>query len=298
MKYRNALSALFLLASITTLATFAQQDDGVRGSQASVHNGRTVSGSVLIGGPGSLEEIGGGLVTGQPYSAERVMEHTQTLLNGTHIDQKREMSRVYRDSEGRVRTERYMFAGPAARNGTTEAGLQLVHIYDPVAGYSYTLDTEKHIAHRIAVPIPSEHPRPVRSEGMLVQKPSSRAPGKSAATTGSAQRRQFKREALGTQVIEGLTAEGTRLTMTTAAGVEGNDRPLTRVCDHWQSEELKITILSNCTDPRSGNSVIRMQNIDRAEPDPLLFQVPPDYTVEEETGPYVVGYRAVQANPR
>jgi hypothetical protein len=112
------------------------------------------------------------------------------------------------------------------------------------------------------------------------------------------QSRQIKRESLGTKVIDGLTVDGTRMTITTPEGVLGNDRPLTRVCDHWRSEELKITILSKCSDPRSGKSVVRVRNIDRAEPDPLLFQVPPDYTIDEETGPYVVGFRNEPADSR
>jgi hypothetical protein len=89
---------------------------------------------------------------------------------------------------------------------------------------------------------------------------------------------------------------GPRITMTTPTGAEGNDRPLVRVCDQWRSEQLRITLLSKCSDPRSGKSVVRMQHIDRAEPDPLLFQVPPDYTIDEETGPYVVGFRNVPAD--
>jgi len=290
MKHRTAWFTFLLVASITSVATFGQQDDGVRGAAGSMGNGKMESGSVPVAGPGALAQIGGGLVKGQPYSAEMVVEHSQTLLNGTHIDQRREMSLMYRHSEGRTRTERLMFTGLAGPNGATEP-VRLVHIYDPVAGYSYTLDPEKHIAHRITVPVPSELPKGVRVEGMLMPVTGSRpAAGKSGAS-GPPQTRKMKHESLGTDVIDGLTAEGRRTSITTPVGVEGNDRPLTRVCDHWTSEELKITILSKCSDPRTGSSVMRIQNLDRAEPDPLLFQVPPDYTVDEEAGPSMIGYR-------
>jgi len=299
MKHRTGLFACFLFAFVACVAALAQRDDGVRGAQGTIRDGIPLSGSVLVAGPGALEEIGGGFVTGQPYSAEQVMEHAQTLLNGTHIDQKREMSLMYRDSEGRTRTERSMFMGLAKPNGTKGPGLRLVHIYDPVAGYSYTLDPQKHIAHRFTVPIPSESPKQVRTEGILMPVPTARpAAGKPAGEAAPMQSRQIKRESLGTKVIDGLTVDGTRMTITTPEGVLGNDRPLTRVCDHWRSEELKITILSKCSDPRSGKSVVRVRNIDRAEPDPLLFQVPPDYTIEEETGSYVVGFRNEPADSR
>ena len=135
--------------------------------------------------------MGGGLVAGQPYSAEQVLEHTQTLSNGTHINQTREMSQMYRDSEGRTRSERPIFASVTDQNGTREPGLRLIHIYDPVAGYSYTLDPEKHIAHRFTVPIPSEPQKPVRSEGLLVPMTATRTPaGKPVSAAGSQEKRQ------------------------------------------------------------------------------------------------------------
>jgi hypothetical protein len=112
-------------------AAVAQRDDGVRGAQGTIRNGVPVSESFLVAGPG-LEM--GGLVTGQPYSAERVSEHTKTLTNGTHIDQKREMSRMYRDSEGRTRTERLVYLGPVARTGAKDTPPRLIHIYDPGGG--------------------------------------------------------------------------------------------------------------------------------------------------------------------
>jgi hypothetical protein len=80
------------------------------------------------------------------------MEHSQKLTDGTHIVQKRETSRLYRDSQGRTRTERAL-ENPA---NTHPEGARLIHIYDPVAGYSYTLDAHSHIAHRFALPATAE----------------------------------------------------------------------------------------------------------------------------------------------
>jgi hypothetical protein len=273
---------------------FAQQDDGVRGTQGTVRNGRIVSGNIMVAGPGMLEEIGGELVTGQPFSGEQVLEHRQTLANGTHIDQKREAQLMYRDSEGRRRTERVMFSGMGSQTASKQPGFRLIHIYDPVAGYSYTLDTEKHIAHRFAVPPASEHRPPIRTAGVVAPLPlQGSAP---RLRPPALQNREMKRELLGSSVIEGVTVEGSRVTITTPTGVVGNDRPMARICEHWRSEELRLTMLSKCSDPRTGNSVIRVKNLERAEPDPLLFEVPPDYTVVDEEGPFIMGYRSSALN--
>ncbi len=75
-------------------------------------------------------------VIGAPYSAERSMTgSTQNV-------------KLYRDSKGRTRTD------PAIT-----AGLPVVEIDDPVAGYMYTLDAAKHLAHRRKLaPVHEIHP--------------------------------------------------------------------------------------------------------------------------------------------
>lgn len=244
----------------------------------------SVAVSTTFDGPG-LQFVGLGPVTGQPYSADRIMGHTQTLADGTHINQRREVAREYRDSEGRTRTERQPFAGSALPAPVKTKIPPSVHIYDPVAGYSYTLDAQKQIAHRVAVTVPNPAQALIRTNppNAISDKKVFRheIPG-----------RNHKQEALGTQMVEGIEAVGTRMTMTTAAGVEGNDRPLKRVCEHWRSEEMKITILSKCSDPRMGETVTGVANLERSEPDPKLFQVPPDYTIVDEHGPFTVGFKA------
>jgi hypothetical protein len=42
-----------------------------------------------------------------------------------------------------------------------------------------------------------------------------------------------------------------------------------------------VLVLSDRKDPRSGDSTYRLLNIRKGDPDPSLFQVPPDYTVRE-----------------
>jgi hypothetical protein len=96
---------------------------------------------------------------------------------------------------------------------------------------------------------------------------------------------EVNREQLGTQTIEGVMAEGTRITFTIPAGKIGNDRPIVAVNERWYSPELQTIVLTKNSDPRMGETTYRLTNINRGEPDPSLFQVPADYTVEEGGGP-------------
>jgi hypothetical protein len=92
---------------------------------------------------------------------------------------------------------------------------------------------------------------------------------------------EVNRESLGTQMIEGLAAEGTRVTFTIATGKIGNERPIVTVNERWYSPELQTVVLSKNSDPRMGETTYRLTDISRGEPDPSLFQVPADYTVKE-----------------
>jgi len=42
-------------------------------------------------------------------------------------------------------------------------------------------------------------------------------------------------------------------------------------------------ILQDRSDPRSGETITKLQNVSRAQPDPSLFQPPPDYQILDVT---------------
>ncbi|HEX5082475.1 MAG TPA: hypothetical protein VFY40_10530 [Blastocatellia bacterium] len=105
---------------------------------------------------------------------------------------------------------------------------------------------------------------------------------------------QVNTEQLGNQVIEGVLAEGQRVTVTIEAGKIGNERPIVTVNERWYSPELQTVVLSKNSDPRMGETTYKLINIDRSEPDPSLFQVPADYTVEEGPG---FGFRPMSIPP-
>ena len=100
-----------------------------------------------------------------------------------------------------------------------------------------------------------------------------------------------KTESLGTQNFEGVNAEGTRTTTTIPAEAIGNERPIEIVYEKWYSKELQVTVYSRHYDPRFGEHVYRLTNINRSEPDPSLFEVPAGYKVISD--PRTTLYRPV-----
>ena len=88
-----------------------------------------------------------------------------------------------------------------------------------------------------------------------------------------------KSESLGTKIIEGVEAEGTRTVKTIEAGAIGNELPIEIVYEKWYSKDLGLVVYSRNYDPRSGEQIYRLTNIDQTEPDSSLFTVPSDYKI-------------------
>jgi hypothetical protein len=90
-----------------------------------------------------------------------------------------------------------------------------------------------------------------------------------------------KKESLGTQTINGVSAEGTRITRTIAVGQIGNDKPMQIVFERWYSPDLQVVVKSTRSDPRFGTTTYTLTNVQRTEPAATLFTVPTDYTVQQ-----------------
>lgn len=219
---------------------------------------------------------GGHAVTGQPYSAEQTGERVQILADGTRIIQT-STARLYRDSEGRTRTE-YTVQVPGANEPHVT-----IEIYDPVAQAHYFIDPAAKTVHKNPTVL---HDRPAFYDRATTTTSSVPAIAPRTREHEPGNRPKTTTEKLGTETMEGLTVEGIRRTTTWPAGSSiGNDRPMTHVSEQWFSRELGITILSKETDPRFGETTERTFNITRTEPDPSLFQPPADYRVEEPGRP-------------
>lgn len=237
-------------------------------------------------------------VTGAPYSAQAVTESLQTLADGNRIVRK-STATLYRDSEGRTRREQTFKAiGPLAADG--EPG-QTIFISDPVAGVDYSLDVRNQTARKM-VPMSfsfkTRTPAPDGEKSAMVfeRSPADRihiersAMSSKIATAGpmvmewhGEREGKAKKESLGKQVIEGVEAEGTRSTVTIAAGEIGNERPIEIVSERWYSAELQTVVMTRHSDPRFGETTYKLTNINRTEPDHSLFELPAGYTLKEET---------------
>ena len=200
-----------------------------------------------------------------PFSADVIDETTRVLADGNRIHEENH-GKLYRDSQGRVRNEmesKPPFPDAPVWSHTT--------IYDPVQQLTIFLDTRNKVAqvHHMKgmTPAQSVTKPPVRSASPPIDRL------KMAATSS---------EQLGSMDIEGFTVSGTRRTITIQAGAVGNDKPITTVEETWYSPQLKQPLLQKRDDPRMGQTVHKLVNIQVGEPDPLLFQAPPDYEVKDQ----------------
>ncbi|MGA2771074.1 MAG: hypothetical protein ABSG26_09700 [Bryobacteraceae bacterium] len=224
----------------------------------------------------------GRVVKNAPYSADIVTETTQTLTDGNHIRQS-STAKVYRDTEGRTRREQSLNAlgGLAPSSNST----QVVFINDPVAGFNYALNPQNRTATKSAWARPGrggQAPGSSQPMARLRQQSADRSAANAGRWgRGGAARQNVKTESLGRQTIEGVPADGTRTTLTVAAGQWGNEQPIQIVTERWYSPDLQTVVLSKHTDPRMGETVSKLANISRAEPPNSLFEPPADYKVAE-----------------
>jgi hypothetical protein len=256
------------------------------------------------------------VTTGAPYSADAVTESTQALPDGNRIATKT-VTRIYRDGEGRTRREQIdpqsgtvqtvsisdpiagstytldpvnriatrnnvMVAAPtefaAGGGGRGGRGGGAIPVRAPEGGGQVNaaaaygrgvLDAEKAaIASPVALPRQTTAPPTAAGAG-------------GGRGRGSADGSQTTREDLALQTVEGVPTTGTRTTTVIPAGAIGNLQPIKIVSEQWMSPDLKVLLLTKHSDPRTGETIYRLSNIVRAEPDRSLFVVPPDYTLKE-----------------
>jgi hypothetical protein len=70
----------------------------------------------------------------------------------------------------------------------------------------------------------------------------------------------------------------------------GNDHPVTITSEEWSTPGSTMPPFRRISDPRSGDETAASYDIVRGEPDPRLFQIPPDYQIVDEPGPFAVTY--------
>jgi hypothetical protein len=217
----------------------------------------------LSGGRVLDEGFGNRVVKGKPFSATEERHSLQILGDGTRIENT-EANRLYRDSDGRTRVEHM--------DGT-------VSIYDPVAKFSAELDPATKTVRKNhtgtlfyantefgfstgwgRVVLLNERANPATLNGVM------------AETT----------ENLGSQNVNGVTAQGVRTTMTIPKGQIGNNRDIKVLTERWTSVDLQMLAKSINSDPRFGDTTYQLTKVVQSAPDPALFQIPADYTVTQQ----------------
>ena len=257
----------------------------------------------IVGEVRARTAVEGRIIPNAPYSAEAVTESTQVLADGNRINRK-SVTRVYRDGEGRTRREELNDAGTVIS----------VSIVDPVAHATYVLNPASRTAYRDGVRIVMPDGRGTGAEGMRGRGPQTATveaqtkekieaaarmreaspgpppppppapPATQVADKIAIERSaagSTSREELGTQNLEGVAATGSRTTTTIPAGAIGNLQPIKVIAEQWFSSDLGVLVMTKHSDPRVGETIYRLQSIVRAEPDRSLFTLPPDYTLKE-----------------
>jgi hypothetical protein len=249
---------------------------------------------IASGGVAGFQTMSATSVQGAPYTATITNESIQTLPDGNRIVQT-STGTTARDSMGRTRQDAPL---PPIGNMAPVKEPHIVFIQDPVAQTSYTLN----LTDKTATKMPSMMPPPlaaamsVADGGVGVVKMRARsvsgavasgefqafAVSKSLLSDSSA---KPQTEDLGSQTMEGVLVNGARNTRTIPAGEIGNDKPINIVTEVWTSPDLKTVVMSKRSDPRIGDQTFKLTNIVRAEPDPALFTVPPDFKLNDESQP-------------
>lgn len=201
---------------------------------------------------GAEMRFGDKLVKNSPFSAETVIENTRRLYDGSTIINQTKGA-FYRDASGRTRREQPLESiggfNVVSENGSPQ---KLIFINDFSAKMHYFLDANRKIARKN--PLPDDLP-PL------------------------AEPKDGRTESLGTKIIEGISVEGTKITVEIPVGQIGNDKPLSVITEKWFSPELQVVVLSRHLDPIAGEHVFRLVNIKKGEPSTELFSVPGDFKI-------------------
>ena len=279
----NRYVGIWLLASAIIAPAAAHAQVGGRGT-AVFHLGTT---EILNVEP--MENVPA--IAGAPFTADATTEFTQMLPDGNRIERRFSTS-LARDGKGRTRSEQEVAMlgplvvlqnGKGGMNWTAGQPVAATHrepprftvITDPVDGVTYTLDERAKEARRSPTKFEMIGSVELKVQSIELKKVADRlemARQGAIAHAGTT-------ESLGTRQFDGVSAEGTRTTMTIPAGQIGNLNPINMVTERWFSKELQMAVLITRRDPRSGETIYRLTNIVRAEPPPDLFSVPSDYRV-------------------
>jgi hypothetical protein len=314
----------------------AQTGGGRGGAGSNVPMEFQQAGSWAVGSSGATtaprKTTGNGsgplVVAGKPVSATEERKSVQTLGDGTEISTS-ESNLFYRDSQGRTRVEqsiqgkttiaimdpvgRFLVtldpANKTAHKTAIPADANIGGLSIAGGAISWSFGTGNRMTSGSSITVVTGSVASVgggmtarggvgvgSGGGGGVGVMTARGGSLSAAAAAPRTQNTVTNEELPVQSQNGVLATGTRSTMTIPQGQIGNNRDLHIVNERWFSDDLQMLVKSVNSDPRFGDNIYQLSNISRIEPDPLLFQIPVDYTVSEgraaaaagSTGTFVV----------
>jgi hypothetical protein len=199
-------------------------------------------------------------LTGEPYSLTSKAIISKKFTDGTWHTTFQEERRM-RDSEGRERSELLDASGRPI----------IIRLTDPVAQSMVLLQPFSKSATVTHVPLPSPE-QEARAEEFRAKAAEYRALHPLSPDT----------ESLPPQTIAGVYAEGKRRTTVLRAAKMPDGQQVRVVEETWTAPDLKIPLARTSDDPRGEKITMTVTDLQRADPDPALFQIPPDYKLVEQ----------------
>jgi hypothetical protein len=202
-------------------------------------------------------------VPNAPFTAKVDIISHEILPDGT-VNIHTSIAHVARSSSGRIYNERRQLV-PANFKG--EPILLSALIYDPNNRLSISCDPFSHLARERTLPQP---PRPAPNA----------VPGPAPANNP-----YFKEEQIGTQPLAGLTLTGIRRTRAIPAAASTTGKDIVITDEYWYSPDLSIYMIIKHNDPRTGEQIVAVSEVDRHEPPGTLMSVPQGYKIVDENPP-------------
>jgi hypothetical protein len=233
-----------------------------------------------------------GLTPNNPFQAERVTTRTGYPSKFATIFEDHPQL-IARDGQGRVRIDRV--TGKFKMQSGPEQGQELqqhiISICDPVAQTLTQLDTLNKTAKITHSRVPTASSKGFAQPHLSL----------CALKARMANMLVGKTEDLGHQTIDGFDAQGFRTAIPVLTTTTPQDPINGATREEWCAEELSV-VLQETTVSSHGQekSQLSLAKIERVEPDPTLFQIPPDYTISERllTQPTHQSVLMPQASPQ
>jgi hypothetical protein len=203
-----------------------------------------------------------------PFTAIVHTEWTRPMAGGgtfTFVNQRQ----VARDSRGRIYEERWLLAPKGSED---QSRMNVIQIADPSAHTLYNCFTLQ-TPHRCVLDTFAE-------AAMKTYKPAAFSSGALPNNAGTR-----THEDLGTRSVSGIETTGARDTSNFNAGVMGSDQPFSSWREFWQAPQLGVNLYSEVVNPSVGKQMFTLTDVNLAEPDARLFELPEGFTVVDHRKP-------------